>query len=183
MRIPSKISWLRARTTRIEPLFGVVIFLSFAGCGWYISSIEQVKAAMTDRKSSLTVTLSLKVKKGEPVLARIQFFNGTDQAYQLLSWLTFPTGHIDSKNYLSVQINDQNARYIGMLKKRAAPTAADYISVRPGETVTSIVSLSEAYAIGNSGILAVTYSAINPSLADDDHGDHLNSNTVSVRLD
>jgi peptidyl-Lys metalloendopeptidase len=138
---------------------------------------------MTDRKSALTVTLSLRVKKSEPVLARMQFFNSTDQPYQLLSWLTFPTGHIDSKSYLSVQIDGQNARYIGILKKRAAPTAADYISVRPGETVTSIVSLSEAYAIGNSGILTVTYSAINPSLTDDEQGDHLNSNTVSARLD
>ena len=138
---------------------------------------------MTEQnKSALAVTLSLRVKKGEPVLARIQFFNQSNQPYKLLSWLTFPGGHIDSKSYLSVQVDGQFAPYIGIMKKRREPTAEDYMEVKPGETVTSIVSLGEAYAIGNGQMLTVTYNAINPGLAEDAKGDPLISNTVSVRL-
>ena len=92
-------------------------------------------------KSSLTVDLSLRVRKGEPILARLQFTNRGSDVYELLSWLTFPGGHIDSKNYFSVNVDGWPCRYIGIMKKRGNPTAADYIAVKPGDSLTSIVSM------------------------------------------
>jgi len=97
--------------------------------------------------------------------------------------LTFPGGRIDSKNYFTVNVDGRPCRYIGITKKRGNPTAADYIAVKPGESLTSGVSLSEAYAINGPGLLTVVYSAINPGLAEDAPGDRLVSGTVSVRLD
>jgi peptidyl-Lys metalloendopeptidase len=134
-------------------------------------------------KSSLAVQLSLRVKKDEPVLARLQFTNRSSRPYELLSWLTFPGGRIDSENYFSVDVGGRPAHYIGIIKKRRNPTAADYITVKPGETLTTVVSLTDAYSISRPGILTVVYSAINPALAEGVSGDRLTSNTVSVHLD
>ena len=104
--------------------------------------------------SSLTVELSLRVKKGEPVLARLVFTNRSDNAVSLLSWLTFPGGRIDSKNYFKVEVDGVPARYIGIMKKRGSPTPADYVVLKPGESLTSVVSLSDAYAIGETGTIS-----------------------------
>jgi hypothetical protein len=68
------------------------------------------------------------------------------------------------------------------MKKRRAPTAADYLSLAAGETVTREVSLGDAYAIFRRGVLRVTYAAVNPSLTEGEPGDALVSNTVSVQL-
>jgi peptidyl-Lys metalloendopeptidase len=82
-----------------------------------------------------------------------------------------PGGRIDLTNYFSVNVDGRPCRYIGFMKKRGNPTAADYIAVKPGESLTSVVSLSEAYAISGPDLLTVAYSAINPGLAEDAPGD------------
>ena len=132
--------------------------------------------------SVLTVGLELRVAAGQPILARLRFTNSGSQPYELLSWLTFRSGRIDAK-YFNVTFNDQPARYIGIMKKRGPPTAKDYLVLKPGEERTSVVSLSEAYAIAGPGVLTVTYDTVNPGLAKGSPGDRLVSNTISARIE
>lgn len=131
---------------------------------------------------AISVSLDLRIRPGEPILARLQFANVGAQPYRLLSWLTFPGGRIDTKNYFKVTVNDRPAAYTGIMKKRGEATAADYLVVAPGETLTSVVSLSDAYAIARPSLLTVVYSAANPSLEAGAPADRLVSNTVSIRL-
>jgi hypothetical protein len=164
-------------------LFGIAALVGCIGVDAYSGSVRQAEAMTNEQtRSSLTVDLSLRMKKGEPILAHLQFTNRGSCIYELLSWLTFPTGRMDSKSYFSISVDGRPCRYIGIMKKRDNPTAADYIAVKPGESLTRVVSLSEAYAISGAGVLTVVYSAINPGLGKDRPGDPLVSGTVSARL-
>ena len=156
MPIHSNIS---SRVSRGVVLFGIAALVGWIGADADAGTVRRAKAMTNEQtRSGLTVDLSLRVKKGEPILARLQFTNRGSTIYELLSWLTFPGGRIDSKNYFSVNVDGRPCRYIGITKKRGNPTATDYIAVKPGEPLTSVVSLSEAYAINGPGLLTVVYS-------------------------
>lgn len=139
---------------------------------------------MLEKKASgsLRVTLRLEIGAVKSILAHLQFTNEGGESYRILSWLTFPGRRIDSKSYFSVAIDGKPAAYIGILKKRDPPTARDYVEIKPGETLASVVSLSDAYSITAPGTLVVVYSAVNPSLEKGVVGDRLESNAVSVEL-
>ena len=178
------LSNISSKAIRGASLLGIAALVGWIGPAGYAKNTRRDKDMIIDQtKLSLAVDLSLRVKKDEPILARLQFSNRSSRPYELLSWLIFPGGRIDSKNYFGVNVDGRPARYIGIMKKRRNPTAADYIAVKPGETLTSVVSLSDAYFINQPGILTVVYSAINPALVEGVPGDRLFSNTVSVHLD
>src|SRR5215475_12413384 len=86
-------------------LFGIAALVGWIGVDAYSGSVGRAKAMTNEQtRSSLTVNISLRMKKGEPILAHLQFTNRGRRIYELLSWLTFPSGRIDSKNYFSVSV-------------------------------------------------------------------------------
>jgi hypothetical protein len=155
-----------------------------AAIGCLGAAVHAREGRMSDQTTvPVRVSLEVQVKQGEPVVADLRFANEGGKPYRLLSWLTFPTGRIDSKNYFKVTVDGQPARYTGMMKKRKPPTEADYLVIAVGEAVSRTVSLGEAYALQGPGLLSVTYDAINPGLSPGAPGDRLTSNTVAVQLD
>ena len=144
--------------------------------------LRGVAMANETARSALVVSLELRMNKNEPIMAHLKFTNTSDKPYKLLFWLTLPGGRIDTKNYFKVTMDGEPVAYIGILKKRDPPTASDFIDVKPGEELASVVSLSDAYSIKPLGTLFVVYSAFNPSLLKDVSGERLESNSVSMEV-
>ena len=76
--------------------------------------------------------------------------NNTDEAVEVLPWAT-PLERPLSADLFSVTLNGEALPYAGRVVKRQAPTAADYLTLQPGEKRESVVNLSQAYDMRSIG--------------------------------
>jgi len=102
--------------------------------------------------------------------------NTTSSALSVLRW-ELPSSHHDGALF-DVQRDGASVAYTGRLVKRATPTAADYVLIQPGETLTYTVELTSAYDLSRSGTYSVAFS----SSAVRDAGVNLRSEPVSLWL-
>lgn len=152
--------------------------LAIAGCSAGTDAREKAMATQVSRAIEVGLQLSATPEGG--VAATLTFTNRSPQPYQLLKWLTFPTGRIDAKRF-EVLVNGRPAEYTGMLKKRDAAGPDDFGTLAPNHFVSSTVNLSDAYALPPGSEVSVTYAATNPPFGARDYGDKLRSNTVTFR--
>jgi peptidyl-Lys metalloendopeptidase len=75
---------------------------------------------------------------------------------QVLRWMT-PLDGVDN-DLFSVSQNGQPVAYTGRLVKRPAPTAADYIDIAPGQSVSAEVDLTAVYDMRKGGQFSVRYN-------------------------
>jgi len=76
--------------------------------------------------------------------------NNTDEAIEVLPWAT-PLERPLSADLFVVTKNGESVPYVGRVVKRAAPTAADYETLMPGEQRESVVNLSQGYDMRSAG--------------------------------
>jgi peptidyl-Lys metalloendopeptidase len=81
--------------------------------------------------------------------------NTSRQTMMVPHW-QLPTGTLDT-NLFQVFKDGKPVAYTGPMIKRAAPTAADYIVLRPGESRLVTVDLSRAYDMSTSGQYTVQF--------------------------
>ncbi|BCG62558.1 MAG: peptidyl-Lys metalloendopeptidase [Methyloprofundus sp.] len=87
--------------------------------------------------------------------------NNSNQAIQILTWNSPLEKQFSSNSFLVLHADDINTRidYIGQLRKRATPSANDYLILSPGEAITSEINIAEFYATYHSGDYLIRYQA------------------------
>lgn len=106
-----------------------------------------IKATVTVDKASFAAN--------EDVQVQLTFSNPDNTPQKLLKWYT-PAGGV-KENLFQIRAGGEEAVYTGMHIKRAAPTAADYLTLQPGQSVSYKVELSALYDLPVSGNYEIRY--------------------------
>lgn len=110
-------------------------------------------------KSGPTVKLSVaqgEFDSGQDVLVTVEISNTTKHTVKILKWYTPADGVEES--LFAVTRNGQPVAYTGPIFKRPAATGKDFISLKSGESITSIVNLGEYYDLSAGGQYEVFYA-------------------------
>ena len=95
-------------------------------------------------------------------MVRVTLANPSMATIRVLSWrtpadgLTAPLFHVTR--------DGGPVAYTGILAKRAAPTAADYVVLAPGEQRVYTVDLAQSYSFDTTGTYAIRYAAASTAL-------------------
>lgn len=116
-----------------------------------------------------------------PVDLKVTITNISRDPVKILNYHTLVNG-IEG-DVLSVSLDGSPVDYIGRMYKRAAPGDGDYLTLRPGESISGIASLWDNYDISVSGRYAIQYkTAILSQQSDKDSGDIV-SNVIYIDID
>jgi peptidyl-Lys metalloendopeptidase len=145
-------------------LMGGIVGVSMLGaCG----APEDLETASAQASAQATgeVAVSLSVSKAtlsarEDVSVTVTLTNVSSAPVRLLKFY-IPDGRL-KEGLFEVTRNGEPVEYIGPHIKRAAPTADDYITLAPGESLTGSAPVSGFYDLSESGAYTVRYAA--PSL-------------------
>jgi peptidyl-Lys metalloendopeptidase len=83
---------------------------------------------------------------------------------KVLKWYT-PVDGVE-ESLFAVMLDGQPAAYTGAIYKRPAATGQDYISLKAGESITSVVNLGDYYDLSQSGQYEVFYAVAAYNLYD-----------------
>ena len=106
-------------------------------------------------------TVQLSVAQGEfdsaqDVLVSVTISNPTKHTVRVLKWFT-PVDGMEEPLFFVLRDGEPVA-YTGAIYKRPAATGKDYISLKAGESITSVVNLGEYYNLSVTGEYEVTYA-------------------------
>jgi peptidyl-Lys metalloendopeptidase len=110
-------------------------------------------------KSGPTVKLSVaqgEFDSGQDVLVTVEISNTTKHTVKILKWYTPADGVEES--LFAVMRDGQPVGYTGPIFKRPAATGKDFISLKSGESITSVVNLGEYYDLSAAGNYEVFYA-------------------------
>ncbi len=93
--------------------------------------------------------------KSDNVVVNVTLTNTGAVTQYLLKWQT-PFGAIEAPLF-EVTRDGLPVRYLGMQVKRAAPTAADYVALKPGASLSRKIELSALYDMGVTGAYSVRW--------------------------
>jgi|GEM_PF-857113 len=114
---------------------------------------EDTAMAKTTLDCALSVAPSLRV--GEPVELRFQLSNPMKGPAFVLNWRTPLEGLWG--NDFEVTRDGTDIPYQGPMKKRADPTADNYVMLSPGGSVNGTVDLSKAYDMSKPGKYRIVF--------------------------
>lgn len=136
-------------------------------------------------------TIQLSVTQGEfdstqDVLVSVTISNPTRHTVRVLKWFT-PVDGLEEPLFFVLRDGEPVA-YTGAIYKRPAATGKDYISLKAGESVTSVVNLGEFYDLSASGQYEVTYAVANYNIFNEKGNffkvkDFLTSEKISFKAD
>lgn len=92
---------------------------------------------------------------GDDVTLQVTLRNNSSKTAKILRWYTPADGL--QEDLFDISVNGQDAAYTGKRVKRQAPSAQDYISLRPGESRQYQVELTAAYNLPQSGNYQIQY--------------------------
>lgn len=98
----------------------------------------------------------------DAVVVRVTITNPNDHPIGILRWFT-PHDGVD-RSLFAVHRDGVAVAYLGRMVKRAAPTDADYLVLRAGESSTTDVALSALYDLAPPGRYEVAYDVASPEL-------------------
>ena len=106
-------------------------------------------------------TVKLSVAQGDfdstqDVLVSVTISNPTKHTVRILKWFT-PVEGFEEPLFFILR-DGEPVSYIGAIYKRPAATGKDYISLKAGESITSVVNLGEYYDLSVSGQYEVSYA-------------------------
>jgi peptidyl-Lys metalloendopeptidase len=110
------------------------------------------------RNAGLSVTLSSAatvLTAEQEVVVTVTMTNFSAEPIQVLRWYT-PLEPA-SAHLFNVTRNGEPVAYVGPLVKRTAPTAADYVTIPAGDSISRPVVLSSAYELTDTGVYTVEY--------------------------
>jgi len=113
---------------------------------------------------SLSVAQS-EFDSAQDVLVSVTVSNPTRHTVRVLKWFT-PAEGVEEPLF-TVTRDGQPVAYIGAHYKRPAATGQDYISLRSGESFTSVVNLGDYYDLSQSGQYEVAYGVASFNLFDE----------------
>ncbi len=92
---------------------------------------------------------------GDDVVATVTIANDGAQTLLLPRWQV-PGARLEA-DLFSVTRDGRPVDYLGILVKRPAPTAADYVAIAPGESITGRTELTRHYDMASGGEYLVSY--------------------------
>jgi len=95
---------------------------------------------------------------GDPVLVTFELENVGADPLQVLPWGTPFEGQF-TVDCLTVSRAGSPVRYDGRLVKRGDPSEHSYVTLAPGQKLSSTLDISAAYAIDQAGTYSVTLNA------------------------
>jgi peptidyl-Lys metalloendopeptidase len=137
--------------------------------------------------STVDVTLSVDrntVGADQAVMVHVTISNTGGTPVNLLKWHT-PVDGVQEPLF-TVTRDGVEVPYVGRLYKRPAPTAADYITLLPGESLASEVDIASYYDLSTTGNYAIRYETTSWNLFTENSTylpeamDSLGSNEVAV---
>ena len=81
--------------------------------------------------------------------------NNTEEPIEILPWAT-PLERPLTADVFVVTFNGEAMPYVGRVVKRAAPTAADYITLQAGDKIEAVVNVSQGYDMRGVGDYQIT---------------------------
>ena len=136
-------------------LSGVKLFLAVG----VVASLAFASSAFAGVRG-LTTTIESRanfIGTADDVALKVTIRNDSAEDVYLLRWETALQG-IDA-NIFDVRLDGKPVDYTGRLYKRATPTAADYVRIPAGGSVSADVELSSAYDMSRTGEYAIRYRA------------------------
>jgi peptidyl-Lys metalloendopeptidase len=113
---------------------------------------------------SLSVAQS-EFDSAQDVLVSVTVSNPTKHTVRVLKWFT-PVEGVEEPLF-TVTRDGQPVAYIGAHYKRPAATGQDYISLKSGESFTSVVNLGDYYDLSQSGQYEIAYGVASFNLFDE----------------
>ena len=121
----------------VAALLGPLLVVGTTACGHKAETGEMTELKLSINQESLTKAL---------VILDAELINHSDREISFLPWNTPLEGRILG-DYLSIvdKGNGMRLGYQGLVVKRAVPTEADYVSLKPGESISGSVDISSSY--------------------------------------
>lgn len=122
----------------------------------------------------------------QDILVTVTVSNETKHTVRVLKWFTAIEG-VEEPLFV-VRVNGQPVDYTSAIYKRPPATGNDYISLKAGESISSVVNLGEYYDLSASGKYEVTYAVVAFNLFNEKGNafklkDALTSETISFKAD
>jgi hypothetical protein len=92
---------------------------------------------------------------GAPLPLSFRLQNGGKAAVAVLTWNT-PFEHGWFAPFAEVRLDGRPLRYQGAMRKRADPSASDYLQLAPGQTAEVEVDLGQAFDLSHPGHLSIS---------------------------
>ncbi len=140
-------------------------------------------------KSGLTVSLSVTqsaFRASEDVLVTVTLSNPTKHSVRVLKWFTPAEGM--EEPLFAVTRDGQAVAYSGPRFKRPAVTGNDYLTLKAGESLTTVVDLGGSYDLSESGRYEIAYNVSSYGLFDHKQAaaslrDALTSDRIGIKVD
>ncbi len=132
---------------------------------------------------SLTVDLSAATPVGleSEMLISFELTNNGDDSLWVLPWGT-PLEGFFTRDIFAITLNNQLINYLGPIVKRAAPVAADFLEMAPGDSRQVQIDLREGYEIDLAGDYQVTLHASTIAVRVNDRSFLLPFESEAVRI-
>lgn len=99
---------------------------------------------------SCTLEINEHFPAEEPVNLRFYLKNQCDYTHYVLTWYTPLEGLLG--NIFRIVLDDgEQIPYRGIMARRGQPAAKDYVSIKPGETLSAEVDLASSYDLSKAG--------------------------------
>ncbi|MEW5941887.1 MAG: hypothetical protein AB1750_19665, partial [Chloroflexota bacterium] len=92
---------------------------------------------------------------GESALVNVTVSNTGRRPAKILKWHT-PYDDVEASLF-AITRDGAPVAYLGAFYKRSAPTSADYVTLRPGESFTRTVDLGQYYDLSVTGTYSIRY--------------------------
>ena len=119
------------------------------------------------------------VSGDQPVQIVFYLSNDTDETVRVLPWGT-PLERTLTADVFVVTFNEDRLPYVGLMVKRAAPSADDYLALQAGEKVEMVVNLSSGYDMRGIGDYQIELELLYLQSADGELKAVIVEDTVSV---
>ena len=145
-----------------------------------------VSAAPKDGPSVQLSVAQGEFASGQDVIVSVSIFNPTKHTVRVLKWFT-PVDGVEEPLFF-VMRDGEPVTYTGAVYKRPPVTGNDYISLKAGESITSVVNLGDYYDLSTSGQYEVSYAVASYNLFNEKGNafkfkDFLTSEQVSFKAD
>jgi peptidyl-Lys metalloendopeptidase len=122
----------------------------------FLTGATAASAGVRDLASTIEVEKSF-VGAADDVVVHFTLRNDSAQDLYVLSWQT-PLEGVEG-NLFDIRRDGEPVDYTGRLYKRAKPTAADFVRIPAGGSVSADVELSSVYDMSRSGEYSIQYRA------------------------
>lgn len=117
-------------------------------------------SALAEIQAKLTIENANRLVGTKDVVAKVSFTNTDVEPVRMLNYLMKPNANGELEESLFTITRDGiEVPYDGMHVKRPAPTFKDYITIKPGATISYKYDLSHAYNLKEAGEYTFQYNA------------------------